>query len=117
MTTVTPRLCECGHRILEHELVDHGAVSEYTRIMVREKCTLCPCPKWKMNGYTEKLPDYGDLMTVKDFREACESGAFIDYDGSGHPVKDGKMMRTLDVIPSKLGRIPEDATHIMWFNR
>lgn len=47
MTTSTPRPCDCGHRILEHELVDHGAVSDYTRILIREKCTLCPCPKWK----------------------------------------------------------------------
>lgn len=70
-----------------------------------------------MTRYTEKLPNYGDLMTVKDFLEACEVGAFIDYDGSGHPVKDGKMARNVDVYPSKRDKIPKDATHIMWFNR
>lgn len=67
--------------------------------------------------YSEKLPDYGDLMTVKDFREACEGGAFIDYDGSGHPVKGKRMARNVDVQPSKVKEIPADATHVMWFNK
>jgi len=67
--------------------------------------------------YTEKLPDYGDLMAIEDFREACKGGAFIDYDGYGHPVKGDKMMRSVAVLPSKLEEIPKDATHIMWFNR
>ena len=40
-------VCECGHQIVEHELVDHGAVSDYTRIIIREHCTKCPCKKWK----------------------------------------------------------------------
>jgi hypothetical protein len=67
--------------------------------------------------YSEKLPDYGDLMTVDDFKEACGVGAFIDYDGYGHPVKDGKMSREVDVLPSKRDKIPKDATHVMWFNK
>lgn len=70
-----------------------------------------------MKGYIDELPDYGDLMTVKDFKEACDAGGFIDYDGSGHPVKDGKMMRSFDVKPSQRDKIPADATHVMWFNR
>ena len=69
--------------------------------------------------YSEKLPDpdYRDLMTVKDFLEACEVGAFIDYDGYGYPVKDEKMMSNFIVLPSKRGEIPKDATHIVWFNK
>lgn len=67
--------------------------------------------------YTEPLPDYGDLMTVADFLDACGGGAFIDYDGVGHPVKGKMMMRCLDVYPSKRHLIPKDATHVMWFNK
>jgi hypothetical protein len=67
--------------------------------------------------YTEKLPDYGDLMTIKDFRDACSVGALIDYDGTGYPVKDGKMARNVNVLPSKRNRIPKSATHVMWFNK
>lgn len=67
--------------------------------------------------YNRDLPDYGDLIPVAEFMDSCKRGFFIDYDGSGCPVKDGKMMSSVTVIPSKLGEIPEDATHIMWFNR
>lgn len=70
-----------------------------------------------MAKYSEKLPDYGDLMTVKDFVEACKIGAFIDYDGMGHPVKGKRMMGGMTISPSKLKEIPKDATHILWFNR
>ena len=67
--------------------------------------------------YDTDLYEFGDLMTVKDFLECCEQTLFTDYDGSGHPVKDGKMMREFNVYPSKRKDIPADATHIMWFNK
>jgi len=67
--------------------------------------------------YTEPLPDFGDLMTVADFVDNCKDNFFVDYDGNGHPVKDGKMMWSLTIKPSRLDMIPNDATHIMWFNK
>jgi hypothetical protein len=48
-----PVVCECTHGILDHELVDHGEVSDHTRILVREKCMKCPCQKWKFGGRRE----------------------------------------------------------------
>ena len=70
--------------------------------------------------YLEKLPSYGDLMTVEEFKACVKEGGFIDYDGWGHAVKDN-MMDPGDpdypIRPSKLFRIPKDATHIIWFNR
>lgn len=82
---------------------------------------------WMLRGadpFTEKpaveynipLPNYGDLMDRDDYLECVHSGSFMDYDGCGHPVKDGAMasMRT---IPSKVSELPSDATHVMWFNR
>jgi len=67
--------------------------------------------------YWKPLPDYGDLMTVADFIEACEDGCLIDYDGHGYPVKDGLMDDKLSIDPSDRDQIPADATHILWFNR
>jgi len=66
--------------------------------------------------YTEELPNYGNLMTVEEFKECCEGGGFIDYDGFGNPVKDGKASNQR-IYPSERGFIPKDATHIVWFNR
>ena len=58
-----------------------------------------------------------DVYTVEEFRQYCENGMFIDYDGFGHPVKDKKADTSICIVPSKLKRIPADATHIVWFNR
>lgn len=58
-----------------------------------------------------------DVYTVQEFKEFCASGAFIDYDGYGHPVKDRKSDLEIYIRPSKLNMIPEDATHIVWYNR
>ena len=58
-----------------------------------------------------------DVYTVDEFRERCKDGSLIDYDGFGHPVKDGKQDRSVNVYPSGLDAIPDDATHIIWFNR
>lgn len=61
--------------------------------------------------------DEEDVYTVKEFLECCACGAFIDYDGWGNPVKDGLRDLSIEVRPSKLHLIPEDATHIVWYNR
>ena len=61
--------------------------------------------------------DEDDVYTVKEFKEFCKDGAFIDYDGFGYPVKDKMADPSIWIKPSKLGMIPEDATHIVWYNR
>ena len=58
-----------------------------------------------------------DVYTVEGFKEFCEDGAFIDYDGVGHPVKNDLADESIWIKPSRLDEIPEDATHIVWFNR
>ena len=63
------------------------------------------------------IPDYGDVMTVQEFYECCAVGLFIDYDGSGRYVEDGKMA-SIGVSPSSiLKKIDERFTHVVWFNR
>ena len=80
-------------------------------------------------SYTEKVNftktgQYGcgpdnedDVYTVEEFKAYCENGSFIDYDGYGHPVKDKLADESINIKPSKLENIPENATHIIWFNR
>ena len=72
-----------------------------------------------MSNYTEKIHplDVMDLMTPEEFIEDCECGCFIDYDGYGHPVKDGYEDISIYIYPSALIEIPLDATHINWYNR
>jgi len=92
----------------------------------------------KTATFSVELPEYGDLMTVRRFKAACESGSFIDYDGSGHPVgrasidhascldmaiRNGVVKRTLrmdqsiTIRPSEYDDLPKGTTHIVWFNR
>jgi hypothetical protein len=68
--------------------------------------------------YTEDIEEGSDVYTVADFKETCKTGGFIDYDGMGSPAKDGKVAPKVEhwVYPSSL-IIPDDATHIVWYNR
>lgn len=61
--------------------------------------------------------DEDDVYTVQEFIQACEHGMFIDDDGFGHPVLNGKADTGLYIYPSALEDIPQDATHIVWYNR
>jgi len=67
--------------------------------------------------YDKDIPDYSDVMPIKEFRDAVNNGLFIDYDGHGYPAKDGKMDRKIVILPSQFHLCPIDATHIIWFNR
>jgi hypothetical protein len=64
------------------------------------------------------IPDYGDVYEMEVFVQACQDGTFIDYDGNGHPVVDGKMDRSIDIYPSEVvaGKFQE-YKKIVWFNR
>lgn len=65
-----------------------------------------------------KIPYYGDLITLKEFREHCKAGMFIDYDGFGYLATQSGMSDMV-IRPSYLGKIviPKWATHVVWFNR
>jgi len=58
-----------------------------------------------------------DVYTVEEFTQHVKDHSFIDYDGFGYPVKDGKADPSIYIKPSRLHEIPADATHIVWFNR
>lgn len=78
----------------------------------------------------QPIPDYGDLMTVEEFREDCESACFIDYDGHGNLATETEMTNIV-IYPSDVTRQPDvltelagakhdpfhGYTHVVWFNR
>ena len=68
--------------------------------------------------FENEIPDYGDVMPLKEFIECCKSGGFIDYDGSGSYVKDGKESN-ISIYPSdvKFNSIRTDFDTIIWYNR
>lgn len=69
-----------------------------------------------MSYYTSEIPDYADVFTIEEWWANINCGAFTDWDGSGCPVKDGKMANET-FFPSDAADLPVDATHIAWFNK
>lgn len=64
------------------------------------------------------IPNYGVIMDLKEFAEACECGSFIDYDGHGRYVKDGMMYG--EIYPSHFdypGVVDYSFKQIIWFNK
>jgi len=70
---------------------------------------------YKLSDITEH---HGDLMTLKEFKKACNEGWFIDYDGSGTYVKDGQIS-DISIYPSDVhaGMVRKDFDSVIWFNR
>ena len=69
------------------------------------------------DNYSEILDPDDCVMTVQEFRDNCECGGFIDYDGFGHPVCGGRVDRGVTILPSKVKEIPRTASHIVWYNK
>lgn len=68
--------------------------------------------------FTKECEKDDDVMPLKDFIEACNNKWFIDYDGFGYYVKDGKESNIM-VHPSDIeyGAIRKDFDTIVWFNK
>jgi hypothetical protein len=65
----------------------------------------------------DKQEDF-DRMTVAEFKQYVAGGALIDYDGMGEAEANGQVISPNTwIYPSKLKAIPEEATHIRWYNR
>lgn len=91
--------------------------------LTQEKATPRPVPlddpaAVKTARYRERvMPELGSLYTVDEFKRQCTIGTFVAGDGFGSPIKDGWLDPAYDVYPSRLQEIPEDATHILWYNK
>ena len=65
-----------------------------------------------------ELPDFGNVMSLDDFIAHVECGGFIDSDGFGYYVKDGKES-DIEIYPSDVlhKMLRADFDTIIWFNK
>lgn len=61
--------------------------------------------------FDDEIPDYCDVIEVEDLK------GFMNYDGSGHLIKDGMMAGSVFVSPSDFDYLPDDVSEIAWFNK
>lgn len=75
--------------------------------------------KRMMMPYTlDEIPEYADVMSLEDFIECVKSGGFIDYDGEGNYVLDGKETN-ISIFPSdvKHDAIRWEFDSVAWYNK
>jgi hypothetical protein len=66
----------------------------------------------------EPIPNYGDHMTIEEFREYVRSGLFTDYDGMGYYATATEISdEMVDLSEIKVGYKPEKYTYVVWFNK
>jgi len=58
------------------------------------------------------------LFTIKEFKAYCDSGGFVNYDGTGRYAFE-KIESNVYATPSeiKAGKIRPYFTHVMWYNK
>ena len=65
-----------------------------------------------------ELSNFGDIIMLNDFIEACKAGLFFNSDGFGKYVKDD-METDIEIYPSdiKHNSIRKEFDTIIWFNK
>ena len=110
---------------IEHELSKEdpdAGYSEYLEFLEPEQSELVKLERErrKIQPYVlSEISDFGDVMSLKDFIGNVKCGGFIDYDGFGYYVKNGKES-DIEIHPSDLknGVIRDDEfTEMIWFNK
>lgn len=75
-----------------------------------------PVKYTKLNTYGKDGQD--DVYDISVFIECCERGDFVDCDGYGHPVRNDLSDPDILIFPSEVPDcIPDNATHIVWYNK
>lgn len=66
----------------------------------------------------EPIDNFGEVMTIEEFINACDTQCLIDYDGFGKYATK-KMMSNLTIVPSDvlIGDVLQGFSHIVWYNR
>ena len=74
--------------------------------------------RFRMKASMEKHDGGGDLMTIKEFRECCDDGGFIDSDGFGY-YSTKTHESNITAYPSDFtnGKTRTDFTHVCWYNK
>lgn len=67
--------------------------------------------------YDQWVNPSAKVMSKSGFLAECKPGGLVDYDGCGYPMKHGKACGDIIIKPSRPHEIPEDATHVVWYNR
>lgn len=57
--------------------------------------------------------DFGDLMTVDEFTQNVKCGGLTDDDGSCYPIINKKEVNKA----CSVNNIPDEATHVVWYNK
>mgnify|MGYP000879903244 CR=1 FL=1 len=67
------------------------------------------------------VPEYADLMTIEEFKEDCDNGLLIDYDGCGNFVSAKTGNTDIPVSPSDTANWTKenmpDYEYIAWYNK
>jgi len=101
-----------GMMLLEENLKGCESGIHYVASLLGRMKALAEEPELEPHG------EHGDLMTLAEWIEDCESGYFIDYDGYGRiATEDGRT--SIEISPSERTYFdfPAWATHIAWYNR
>jgi len=97
----------------EKYLTESGRIWKQKIPLLYEKYEQIPI-KWN------DIPTYGDKMTIQDFISCCESGGFIDSDGSGYYANETNESN-IPALPSMItsGKITKrpELTHVIWYNK
>ena len=98
--------------------VEHLLGSQTGPIKFSKPASYTKPVKFSSTGNYGNVPDdEDDVYTVEEFKQYIADNIFIDYDGHGYPVKDGLADKSIMIFPSRANSIPNDATHIVWYNR
>jgi hypothetical protein len=101
------------------EVAEHLAGSPYfstivSRTEIKKKTNLIKNPlDHSKEKRTPRNKDFGDFMTMKEFKRHVDVGGITDYDGTGrYADKDYEYHDILTV-----DQLDERYTHVMWYNR
>ena len=100
-------LCTYTYEKYKGELTDFYEILQYYKKQYPDKWIDSELPQPLGGGY---------LMTVDDWKEHCEEGFFIDYDGYGY-ILDKNYICLHNSRPSARNRVDPKGKFILWFNR
>lgn len=100
---------------------DNKSLEDYWAYVYDEKIELSKLDRKRrmiMPYELSELSTFGNVMSIKEFIGACRATLFIDSDGFGKYVKDGKET-DIEIYPSdiKHNAIRREFDTIIWFNK
>ncbi len=104
----------------DKEFPEYNVFREYMKPYAAEakkyRLLMIPVQPYTLSYFDE---EDGAYMSLKEFKEACACGAFIDYDGYGN-LCIGRQRTNIDIYPSDVARNDPDLSKfdsVLWYNR